>query len=115
VAYKNSLVRLVLFVYRHARTPIPGVPAAPADAAAVLRDLPDNPTPDDVRTLLLALSAPHAVPPTPRPDDLVQWFVRLASCSTLSSFDVRVPSKLAVHLVYAFRFESTSGSLINHL
>jgi hypothetical protein len=80
------------------------VPPVNQDTANVLSALPEEPTQEHVRDLLLALSAPHTPPPTPRADDLLMWFVRLTSCSTGDTFDVRVASKLTVHIIYSIRY-----------
>ena len=87
----------MLFLLRQHRSPLAGVPSPNSDVADAVTADPLN-----VPALLDAVFRPR-----PERDDrnneLLLWLLRARSFSTGSAFDVRIVSKMAVHLVYAAR------------
>jgi hypothetical protein len=100
-AYINTAVRFVLFLRRQLYDPLPDTPPLSNVVKAALQDCYG--AHDDVAALLRAVFTPPANVGDSRDSDIAMWFLRAHSVSTGESFNVNVPSKGAVHLIYLAR------------
>lgn len=95
----------MLFVGRHARSPIPGIPLLNLNIKATVSALSPVPTDAELVNLVLLIFAPPATAVhRARENDIILWLIRLTAWATGRVVDVKSVKDMGVHTEYFLRF-----------